>query len=80
MAVRSDQPGVQFYTGNFLDELRVRGKRGLRYGRHAGLCLETQSFPNAANVDAFPDVTLRPGGVYRHRMLYVFGGSGAAAA
>ena len=80
MELYSDQRGVQFYTGNFLDELRVRGKRGLRYGRHAGLCLETQSFPNAANVDAFPDVTLRPGGVYRHRMLYVFGGSGAAAA
>ena len=79
MELYSDQRGVQFYTGNFLDELRVPGKCGLRYGRHAGLCLETQSFPNAPNVDAFPDITLRPGGVYRHRMLYVFGTPGAAA-
>ena len=77
MEVYSDQPGVQFYTGNFLDDVQVPGKRDpngvpLRYGRHTGFCLETQTFPNAANVDTFPDCTLEPDGVYRHMMMYVF--------
>lgn len=63
MAVYTDQPGVQLYTGNFLDE--VRGCRGAVYGKHAALCLETQNFPDAVNQTSFPDPFLSPGEVYR---------------
>ena len=60
MTVSADQPGVQFYSGNFLDG-SIKGK-GATYGQHAGLCLETQKFPNAINVPAWQDqVILRPG-------------------
>jgi aldose 1-epimerase len=57
-------PGVQLYTANYVDG-SVTGKSGARYGRHSGVCLETQGFPNAANVPAFPSVVLRPGEEYR---------------
>jgi len=71
MAVSADRPGVQFYTGNFLDG-SAKGK-GAAYGRHAGLCLETQAFPNAINVPAWRDqVTLRPDQPYRHVMVHTF--------
>jgi aldose 1-epimerase len=71
MTLDADQPGVQFYSGNFLDG-SVTGK-GQRYARHAGLCLETQAFPNAVNVpDWRSQVVLRAGERYRHRMLHRF--------
>jgi len=71
MAVSADRPGVQFYTGNFLDG-SAKGK-GATYGRHAGLCLETQAFPNAMNVPEWRDqVTLRPDQPYRHVMIHAF--------
>jgi aldose 1-epimerase len=71
MTLAADQPGVQFYTGNFLDG-SLTGK-GATYGQHAALCLETQKFPNAINVPAWRDqVILRPGQVYRHRMIHAF--------
>ncbi len=68
----TDQPGVQFYSGNFLDG-RVTGKSGVRYGRHAGLCLETQRFPDSPNHPEFPSAVLRPGERYRHVMVHRFG-------
>ena len=55
------EPGVQFYSGNFLDGTAV-GKGGVAYQQHAGLCLETQHFPNSANEPSFPSIILRPGG------------------
>lgn len=71
MTVSADQPGVQFYTGNFLDG-SVNGK-GATYVQYAALCLETQKFPNAINVPSWRDqVILRPGEVYRHVMVHRF--------
>ena len=71
MTLTADQPGVQFYTGNFLDG-SLSGK-GATYVQHAALCLETQKFPNAINVPAWRDqVILRPGQTYRHRMIHAF--------
>ena len=71
MTVSADQPGVQFYTGNFLDG-SVSGK-GATYVQYAALCLETQKFPNAINVPAWQDqVIVRPGDVYRHVMIHKF--------
>jgi aldose 1-epimerase len=71
MTLSADQPGVQFYTGNFLDG-STAGK-GATYGQHSGLCLETQKFPNAINVPAWQDqVILRAGQTYRHVMVHRF--------
>jgi aldose 1-epimerase len=71
MTLSADQPGVQFYTGNFLDGSST-GK-STTYGQYAALCLETQKFPNAINVPAWHDqVILRPGQTYRHAMVHTF--------
>jgi aldose 1-epimerase len=69
MEVRSTQPGVQLYTGNFLDGIPGRGGR---YGRHAAFCTETQAFPDAVNQPAFPSAILRPGESYSHRTVFRF--------
>lgn len=72
LEVRSDQPGLQVYAGRFLDG--TTAGRGFRHQRHAGICLETQAFPNAVNVPAWHDqVIRRPGETYRHRVVYAFG-------
>lgn len=70
--VYTTEPGLQFYSGNFLDG-SLRGKGGRVYGHRAGFCLETQHFPNSPNVPAFPPVVLRPGETYRSRSVYVMG-------
>ena len=71
LAVDSDQPGLQFYCGSFLDG-RDRGK-GATYEQYAGFCLETQKYPYAINVPSWQkQVILRPGEVYRHRVAYRF--------
>ena len=75
MSVRTDQPGVQFYTGNYLDGLAGRG--GTSYGKHHGFCLETQHFPDGVNRPHFPQITLRPGDKYKHVTVHGFGASGA---
>jgi aldose 1-epimerase len=70
LEVSADQPGVQFYTGNFLDGSKA-GKGGVRYQQYAGLCLESQKFPNSINVPAWKDqVILKPGATYRHTVVY----------
>lgn len=53
----TNQPGIQLYTGNHLNLI---GKNGMNYQKHAGICLETQGFPNAVNIESFPSVLLRP--------------------
>jgi aldose 1-epimerase len=71
MTVFTDQPGLQFYSGNFLDGTD-KGKNGIAYQRRTGLCLETQAFPDSPNKPQFPPVTLRPGQVYRQTTIYQF--------
>ncbi|KAG2430642.1 hypothetical protein HYH02_013640 [Chlamydomonas schloesseri] len=71
MDVLTTAPGVQFYSGNFLDGSSV-GKGGVRYGKHAGLCLETQGFPNAINEPKFPSIVLQPQDTYHHEIVYRF--------
>jgi aldose 1-epimerase len=70
MEVFTDQPGVQFYTGNFLDG-SIRGLGGT-YNRHGGFCLETQDFPSAPHHPKFPSIILRPGETYRQFGLFRF--------
>lgn len=72
MSVYTTQPGIQFYTGNFLDG-SLTGKNGARYEKHAGLCLETQHYPDSPNHMAFPSTVLQPGETYRHSTTYRFG-------
>lgn len=71
MTVAADQPGLQVYAGKFLDG-STAGK-GVVHVRNAGLCLETQAFPNAINVPAWRgQVILRPGETYAHTVVYAF--------
>jgi len=73
MEVFSNQPGIQFYSGNFLDG--IKGKDGATYEKFDGLCLETQAFPDSVNrqgVEGWPNVILEPKQIYRHRMVHKF--------
>jgi aldose 1-epimerase len=71
LTLAADQPGVQLYTGNYLDG-SAQGK-GVRYVQHSGVCLETQAFPNSIHVPAWRnDVIVRPGQGYQHHMLLRF--------
>ena len=72
LEVRTDQPGVQFYTGNFLDGT-LTGHNGLQYRKHAGFCLETQHFPDSPNQPGFPSTILQPGQTYLTTSSYHFG-------
>ena len=69
--VHTTEPGLQFYSGNFLDG-RLVGKHGIAYERRVGLCLETQHFPDSPNRPAFPTTVLRAGERYQSRTLYAF--------
>ena len=71
MTVLTDQPGLQFYSGNFLDGSAI-GKDGIAYQHRTGLCLEAQAFPDTPNKPQFPPVTLRPGQVYHQTTIYQF--------
>lgn len=71
MDVYTTDPGVQFYTGNFLDG-SITGKGGAVYPRRSGFCLEPQVFPDAPNHPDFPSAVLRPGEEYRHTIEYRF--------
>ena len=71
MEVLTDQPGLQFYTGNFLDGSH-KGKEGIAYQCRSGLCLETQHFPDSPNRPQFPSVVLKPGETYRQTTIYRF--------
>src|SRR6476661_2522873 len=70
--VATTEPGVQFYTGNFLDG-KVVGKNSHAYPRRGGFCLETHHFPDSPNKPQFPSTTLRPGETYHSRTVFTFG-------
>lgn len=72
MEVWTTEPGLQFYSGNFLDG-KLTGKNGDAYGKNAGLCLETQHFPDSPNHADFPSTILRPGKKYTSTTVYKFG-------
>ncbi|XP_029051023.2 galactose mutarotase-like isoform X1 [Osmia bicornis bicornis] len=76
LEVFSNQPGVQFYTANFLPApgtAGVQGKNGSAYFKHAAFCLETQNYPDAVNHENFPNSILEPGQIYLHTVVYKFG-------
>ena len=73
MEVRTTEPGIQFYSGNFLNGTLKNTRGGVKYVKHAGLCLETQHFPDSPNQPAFPNTILKPGETYQQITVYKFG-------
>ena len=71
MEVFSTEPGLQFYSGNFLDGSNV-GKGGVAYQYRAGFCMEPQHYPDSPNKPQFPSVVLKPGQTYRNTIIYRF--------
>jgi aldose 1-epimerase len=69
LEVLTTEPGVQFYSGNFLDG-KVIGKSGKAYVRRSAFCLEAQHFPDSPNQPSFPPVVLRPGQTYQQTTIY----------
>ncbi|HLO53224.1 MAG TPA: aldose epimerase family protein [Saprospiraceae bacterium] len=72
LTVETTEPGIQFYSGNFLDGTIV-GKYGVKYNKRSGLCLETQHFPDSPNRPDFPSTLLNPGEKYASTTTYTFG-------
>lgn len=72
MTLYTDEPGVQVYTGNFLDGT-VTGKKEIVYGQRTGICLETQKYPDTPNKAEWPSCVLRPGETYTSRCIFAFG-------
>ena len=76
LEVYTDQPGIQIYTGNFLDGT-VTGKKGITYPRRSAICLETQVYPDSPNkfiqgVEGWPSGYLNPSEVYHHHTIFKF--------
>jgi aldose 1-epimerase len=71
MEVLTDQPGLQFYSGNFLNG-SLTGKGGIAYQYRTALCLEAQHFPDSPNKPGFPSVVVKPGDMYRQTTIYQF--------
>ena len=72
LEIHTAEPGIQFYSGNFLDGT-IAGKAGRVYAHRSGFCLETQHFPDSPNQPAFPSTILRPGEEYSTRTVLIFG-------
>jgi len=72
MEVFTTEPGIQFYSGNFLDGTLQHTKNGQKYVQHGALCLETQHYPDSPNQPSFPNTILKPGETYRHTTVYKF--------
>ena len=72
LEIRTTEPGVQFYSGNFLDGT-IKGKGGRVYQQRAGFCLETQHFPDSPNKPSFPSAILEPGREHRSQTTFAFG-------
>jgi aldose 1-epimerase len=75
LEIRTTEPGIQFYSGNFLDGT-ITGKDGVTYVHRGGFCLETQHYPDSPNEASFPSTILRPGEEYRSRTVFSFGVAG----
>lgn len=71
LEVYTNEPGIQIYTGNFLDGT-VTGKKGVKYEKRHGICLETQHYPDSPNKPQWPSVVLRPGDNYNSRCIFKF--------
>lgn len=71
LTVYTDEPGIQFYSGNFLDGT-VKGKNNIAYNKHAALCLETQHYPDSPNKPHWPSTVLRPGETYISHTIFKF--------
>ncbi len=71
LEVYTSEPGIQVYTGNFLDG-SLKGKKGLDYGFRSAICLETQHYPDSPNKSGWPNVYLEPGEVYTSQCIYKF--------
>jgi aldose 1-epimerase len=71
MTVETTEPGIQFYSGNFLDGT-FTGRHGIKYQKHAGFCLETQHFPDSPNHPSFPSSELRPGHTFHSTTAITF--------
>ena len=72
LAIYTNEPGIQVYTGNFLDGT-ITGKKGIVYKQRTGICLETQHYPDSPNKANWPSVVLRPGETYKSHCIYKFG-------
>lgn len=70
--ISTTEPGIQFYSGNFLDGTNI-GKGGRAYPHRSGFCLETQHYPDSPNQKSFPSTELRPGGKYVSQTVFKFG-------
>ena len=75
LEILTQEPGIQFYSGNFLDGT-IAGKGGRVYGHRGGFCLETQHYPDSPNQPTFPSTILRPGEEYVTRTVLIFGVTG----
>jgi aldose 1-epimerase len=71
MEVLTTEPGMQFYTGNFLNG-KIKGKSGRKYQKHGAFCLETQHYPDSPHHPGFPSTVLNPGETYRQETIYKF--------
>ena len=72
MEVLTTEPGLQFYSGNFLDGTLTNTRGGQKYVKHAALCLESQHFPDSPNQPSFPNTILKPGETYKQTTVYQF--------
>ena len=71
MEIETTEPGIQFYSGNFLDG-RLRGSQGRAYRQGDGVCLETQHYPDSPNRPEFPSTVLRPGETFQSTTVHRF--------
>jgi len=71
LEIRTTEPGIQFYCGNFLDG-RLKGKSGRTYVHRGGFCLETQHYPDSPNQPGFPSTILKPGDTYESKTVFTF--------
>jgi len=71
MEVFTTEPGVVFYSGNWLSE-KVTGRNGVPFTQYGAFCLETQHFPNSPNIPDFPNTILRPGETFTSQTIYKF--------
>ena len=71
LEVITDEPGLQFYTGNFLDG-SITGKKGWNYKYRSAFCMEPEHYPDSPNQPEFPSVVLKPGQTYKNTIIFKF--------